>query len=394
MSRRRASYAARFPCSTSRQGNGAARRDPGLGAIAPALGRRGLPGGPARGLRRQCRQNRRTGAHDAQRDCGARREDLQRRDAVGLRTDVLRDLPRTRARARHRQSRRRRARRRARCSTTPGFRNAPSLRYLDLTPAFFFAQGRHADRRLQPRRPRAIAGRAGASAHSSPPHEMANGTADAGDRAAASRRPTPRNSAACSAPASSTTPTPRSTGMRFALAQYPERGRRGSIRSTASTTCSSRDERQLTARELQGLALFNNPEKGNCAACHPERARRRRLAAAVHRLHLRQHRRAAQPRHSRQRRSARTSTSACADPSAPTSPAHRPVRRVQGADAAQRRGHARPISTTGASRRCKDVVGFYVRRDTNPEEWYPRNADGSVRQVRRPAAAVPAATST
>ncbi|HUK01578.1 MAG TPA: cytochrome c peroxidase [Steroidobacteraceae bacterium] len=26
---------------------------------------------------------------------------------------------------------------------------------------------------------------------------------------------------------------------------------------------------QLTAQELQGLALFNNPGKGNCAACHP-----------------------------------------------------------------------------------------------------------------------------
>ncbi len=25
----------------------------------------------------------------------------------------------------------------------------------------------------------------------------------------------------------------------------------------------------LTAQELQGLALFNDPSKGNCAACHP-----------------------------------------------------------------------------------------------------------------------------
>ena len=24
-----------------------------------------------------------------------------------------------------------------------------------------------------------------------------------------------------------------------------------------------------------------------------------------------------------------------------------------------------------------DVVGFYVRRDTNPEQWYPTAADGS-----------------
>ena len=27
-----------------------------------------------------------------------------------------------------------------------------------------------------------------------------------------------------------------------------------------------------------------------------------------------------------------------------------------------------------------DVVAFYVRRDTNPEEWYPVGADGSVQK--------------
>lgn len=30
-----------------------------------------------------------------------------------------------------------------------------------------------------------------------------------------------------------------------------------------------RDEAQLTAQEQHGLALFNDPRKGNCAACHP-----------------------------------------------------------------------------------------------------------------------------
>ncbi|MFD2270119.1 hypothetical protein ACFS07_00670 [Undibacterium arcticum] len=28
----------------------------------------------------------------------------------------------------------------------------------------------------------------------------------------------------------------------------------------------------------------------------------------------------------------------------------------------------------------RDVIGFYVRRDTNPEQWYPRGADGSVQK--------------
>jgi len=37
-----------------------------------------------------------------------------------------------------------------------------------------------------------------------------------------------------------------------------------------------------------------------------------------------------------------------------------------------------PYFHNGRFRTLNEVVGFYVRRDTNPEEWYPRNADGSV----------------
>ena len=28
----------------------------------------------------------------------------------------------------------------------------------------------------------------------------------------------------------------------------------------------------------------------------------------------------------------------------------------------------------------REAVAFYATRDTNPEQWYPRNADGSVRK--------------
>ena len=37
-----------------------------------------------------------------------------------------------------------------------------------------------------------------------------------------------------------------------------------------------------------------------------------------------------------------------------------------------------PYFHNGRFKTLKEVVGFYVRRDTNPEEWYPLNADGSV----------------
>ena len=34
----------------------------------------------------------------------------------------------------------------------------------------------------------------------------------------------------------------------------------------------------------------------------------------------------------------------------------------------------------GVFNSLKQVLEFYVQRDTNPEKWYPRNADGSVRK--------------
>jgi cytochrome c peroxidase len=35
-----------------------------------------------------------------------------------------------------------------------------------------------------------------------------------------------------------------------------------------------------------------------------------------------------------------------------------------------------PYFHNGQFRTLEEIVGFYVRRDTNPEEWSPRNADG------------------
>ena len=34
----------------------------------------------------------------------------------------------------------------------------------------------------------------------------------------------------------------------------------------------------------------------------------------------------------------------------------------------------------GKFNNLRDVLGFYVRRDTNPEEWYPRAADGTIQK--------------
>ena len=43
----------------------------------------------------------------------------------------------------------------------------------------------------------------------------------------------------------------------------------------------------------------------------------------------------------------------------------------------------------GAEHDLRKAVAFYVERDTEPEKWYPRGADGTRRQIRRPAGALP-----
>ncbi len=148
---------------------------------------------------------------------------------------------------------------------------------------------------------------------------------------------------------------------------------------------------QLTAQELNGLRLFNDPSKGNCAACHPS-----------------------------------TSTSATPpmftdfsydnlgiprNPLIPANlsvgaPSYTPANgsdgvqtyydlgvcgpfRDQTVDLFSNCGQFKvptlrnialtaPYFHNGRFTSLKDAIGFYVRRDTNPEEWYPTASDGSV----------------
>ena len=37
-----------------------------------------------------------------------------------------------------------------------------------------------------------------------------------------------------------------------------------------------------------------------------------------------------------------------------------------------------PYGHNGVFKTLRDIVKFYATRDTNPEEWYPKKADGSV----------------
>jgi cytochrome c peroxidase len=151
-------------------------------------------------------------------------------------------------------------------SATPGFRNAPSLRYLTLDPAFFFdsegtptggfnRDGRASSLIDQAQRPFLAA------------HEMANASAD--DVVARLRNASYADEFRRVFGADILeTPDAAFDRIRFALAQYQkEDAEFRPFDSKYDLFLAGRVN--LTGRELQGLALFNDPRKGNCAARHP-----------------------------------------------------------------------------------------------------------------------------
>lgn len=133
----------------------------------------------------------------------------------------------------------------------------------------------------------------------------------------------------------------------------------------------------LSPGELRGLTLFNSPNKGNCAACHPSA----KAADGSPPLFT------------------DFSFDNLGVPRNPALLANRdPAYYDLGlcgpdrTDLAQRRDLCgafkvptlRNVATrkvffhNGRFTSLRDVVSFYVRRDTNPEEWYPTLADGTV----------------
>ena len=133
----------------------------------------------------------------------------------------------------------------------------------------------------------------------------------------------------------------------------------------------------LDAAELRGLALFNNPNKGNCAACH---ASARGADGAPPLFTDFSFDNLGVPRNPR--------IPATADPAYFDLGLCGPDRTDLASRAdlcgAFKVPTLRNVATrkvffhNGAFTTLKEVVSFYVRRDTNPEEWYPLAANGSV----------------
>jgi cytochrome c peroxidase len=256
----------------------------------------------------------------------------------------------------------------------PGFRASPSLRYLNLTPAFFFAAdgtptgGFNRDGRAQ-----TLA--AQAERPLTAPHEMANGSkAEVVERL--SRAAYVEEFRSTFGASILDNPDTAFDRLLFALQQFQKED--PSFHPFDSKYDQFLAGRvRLTDAELRGLALFNNPAKGNCAACHPSA---KGADGSPPLFTDFTYDNLGVPRNA--------SIPATADPSYFDLGLCGPDR----SDLAGRTDLCgmfkvptlRNVATrkvffhNGVFSSLEQALRFYVRRDTNPEEWYPVAADGTV----------------
>jgi cytochrome c peroxidase len=149
----------------------------------------------------------------------------------------------------------------------PGFRNSPSLQYLTRNPAFFYddegtptggfdRDGRADTLAIQARRPFLSA------------HEMANAsTAEVAARL--SHASYAADFRALFGEGIFTTPEAAFDRALFALQEYQQEETADFAPFTSKYDAFLAGKAVFSAQELRGLALFNDPQRGNCAGCHP-----------------------------------------------------------------------------------------------------------------------------
>jgi len=130
-------------------------------------------------------------------------------------------------------------------------------------------------------------------------------------------------------------------------------------------------------QEMRGLALFNNPAKGNCQACHPSA----KAADGSFPLftdfsydNLGVPRNAALTQNNDP---GFYDLGLCERTDLPDRPDLCGAFKVP---SLRNVGIRHAYFHNGRFKTLKEVVTFYVQRDTNPEKWYPLNADGSVKK--------------
>lgn len=255
----------------------------------------------------------------------------------------------------------------------PGFRNAPSLRYLDLTPAFFF------DKDGTPTGGFNRDGRADTLAHQArrpflAAHEMAN--ADAAAIAARLRAAAYADEfRAVFGPQSLEDAEGAFTRAVSAVAQYQREER-------AFHPYSSRYDDFLAGRtalspqEIRGLKLFNDPGKGNCAACHPSSrgpGGESPLFTDFTYDNLGVPRNAEIPANADPEY---FDLGLCGPDRTDLADEHKDLCGAFKVPTLRNIAVTAPYFHNGRYASLTDAVSFYVRRDTHPEEWYPLNGAG------------------
>lgn len=256
----------------------------------------------------------------------------------------------------------------------PGFRKAPSLRYLKFAPAFNFdAEGTPNGGFMRDGRFQSLAEQAGKPFFEAHEMALANAAELASKASASPWAAAFRTQFGADVFAD---PARALDRIAYALAQYQKE-------DPAFAPFDSKydaflaGKTTLTPTELRGFALFNDSQKGNCAACHPS-ARRADAPGPLFTDYS--YDTLGVPRNPRIhanadsnyfdlglcgpfRRDMTGRTDLCGAFKVPT------LRNV---------AVGGPYFHNGRFATLKEALRFYVRRDTDPEEWYPRLPDGSI----------------
>ena len=269
----------------------------------------------------------------------------------------------------------------------PGFRNAPSLKYVAFTSAFFYdsegtptggfdRDGRADSLAAQAERPFLA------------PHEMANASA-ADVVAKLGQAAYADDFRALFGQDVLATPELAFERMLYALQQYEREDAAEFAPFTSKYDAFLAGRAQLSAQELRGLALFNDPTRGNCAGCHPS-ARRAGGEAPLFtdftydNLGVPRNDEIpdnADPTHFDLGLCAQPGLAAKV-PATVADPAGFIASLCGAFKVPTLRNVARtaPYTHNGYFKRLRDLIEFYVTRDTNPERWYPIGADGRVQK--------------
>ncbi|MDE0853232.1 MAG: cytochrome-c peroxidase [Nevskia sp.] len=137
-----------------------------------------------------------------------------------------------------------------------------------------------------------------------------------------------------------------------------------------------RHQARLTPQELRGLALFNNPAKGNCASCHPSGIHQGAFPAFTDfgYVAVGVPRNAAIPAN---RDKVYFDLGLCG-PARTDLAGHAEYCGLFRVPSLRNVSRRKVFFHNGAFHNLEQVVRFYAQRDTNPGKWYPRRRDGSI----------------